>query len=181
MMCAHGLRRKNAQKYPMSRRVKGTKNTTIKASTVVPNKNATGDRDSVTAMATTSLTMGNQISAVKTLPERPVAMRRCTALLFTIIAKQTEMFCVTRCAKITIARTPYTKMPIVNRIMHLTNLFCMELPNMETSLPSICQVNSRENACMRTTPRYVQVCPGHGGLYHRRVTTIRMVLGISKV
>jgi len=164
----------------MSRRVKGTKNTTIKASTVVLNKNATGDRDSVTAMETTSLMRENQISAVKTLPERPVAMRHCTALLFTIIAKQTETFCVTRCAKITIARTPCTRTLIVNRIIHLTILFCMELPNMETSLPSIYQVKSQENACMRTTPKYVQACLGHGGLYHRRVTTIRMVLGISK-
>jgi len=161
--------------------MKGTKNTTIKASTVVLNKNATGDPDSVTAMATTSLTKENPISAVTTLPERPVAMTRYTVLPFTTIAKQTEMFCVTRCAKITIARTPCTKTQIVNRIMHLTILFCMELPNMAISLHSISQVNSRENACMRTTPKYVQVCLGHGGLCHRLVTTIQMVLGTSKV
>lgn len=102
--------------------MKDTLNMTIKVCTVVLNRNATGDQGSVTAMATTSLTRGNRISAAKTLPERTVATCLYSVLPLTTTAKHTGMYSVTRCAKITIVHIHFTKMPTADQIMHSTIL-----------------------------------------------------------
>jgi len=143
---------------------------TTKVSTVALNKNVMGDRGSVTAMATMSLMRENPTLAARKLLESSGATCLGIALLVSTSGKHTEMFCATRCAKISIAHILCTKTPTVNHKTPSTISLCMDPLNMETSRRSTSQVIKPDNVCMKIILIFVQVCLEHGDRHHKLVT-----------